>query len=264
MLVGVVLLTIVVMVTVCAPLITSIDPRALAVDARLRPPSAAHLFGTDDLGRDLFARILYGGRISLGIGISAALLSSIVGGAIGLISPSNPLLDAIVMRIMDGVMSIPTILLAIALIAVAGASVQNVVMAVSIVEAPRIARIVRGEVLALRGLPFIDAAVASGSSTAKIMWRHLLPGVLPQLTVQTTFVWAAAMIIEAGLSFIGAGTPPSTPSWGNIMADGRALWQIRPNLIFIPAAFLSVTLFAVNAVGEGLRQALNPRSAGSR
>jgi peptide/nickel transport system permease protein len=253
-----------VLLTLCAPLVTPLDPRALAVDVRLQPPSAMHPFGTDDLGRDLLARVLYGGRISLSVGVAAALLSSIVGAAIGLISPSSPLLDAVVMRIMDGVMSIPTILLAIALVAVAGASVQNVVMAVTIVETPRIARVIRGEVLTLRGLPYIDAAIASGSSPAKVIWRHLLPGVLPQLTVQTTFVWAAAMIIEAGLSFIGAGTPPTTPSWGNIMADGRALWQIRPNLIFIPAAFLSVTLFGVNALGDGLRQLLNPRSAGGR
>jgi peptide/nickel transport system permease protein len=264
MLVGAGLLSIVVLLILCAPLVTPIDPRALALDARLQLPSALHPFGTDDLGRDLLARVLYGGRISLGVGVSAALLSSVAGAAIGLISPASPLLDAIVMRIMDGVMSIPTILLAIALVAVAGASVQNVVMAVTIVETPRIARIIRGEVLTLRSLPYIDAAIASGSSPAKIIWRHLLPGVLPQLTVQTTFVWAAAMIIEAGLSFIGAGTPPTTPSWGNIMADGRALWQIRPNLIFIPAAFLSVTLFGVNALGDGLRQVLNPRSAGGR
>ena len=258
------LLSAILLLTVFAPLITPVDPRALALDARLQPPSGAHPFGTDDLGRDLLARVLFGGRVSLEIGVCAAVLSSFIGAAIGVGAPSSRLIDAIVMRIMDGVMSIPTILLAIALVAVAGASVENVIVAVTIVEAPRIARVIRGEVLAIRGLPFIDAAVASGTSTPGIIWRHLLPGVLPQLIVQLTFVCAAAMMIETGLSFIGAGAPPTTPSWGNIMADGRALWQIRPNLIFIPAAFLSITLLGVNMLGEGLRTALNPRSVERR
>jgi peptide/nickel transport system permease protein len=244
--------------------LTPCDPRAIAVEVRLASPSAAHLFGTDGLGRDLLARVLYGGRVSLGIGFSAALLSALIGASVGIVSPTSRTIDAVVMRILDGVMSIPTILLAIALVAVAGATVQNVVIAVTVVEAPRIARIIRSEVLSLRERPFIDAAIASGSSTPKIMLRHLLPGVIPQLIVQTTFVWGAAMMIEAGLSFIGAGTPPSTPSWGNIMADGRALWQVRPNLIFVPAAFLSCTLFAVNLLGEGLRKALNPRAMRGR
>jgi len=243
------LLLAVVSLAVCAPLVTPADPHALAVDARLLPPSLTHPFGTDDLGRDLLARVLYGGRVSIGIGVSAAALSS--------------LLDAVVMRIVDGVMSIPTILLAIALVAVAGASVHNVVIAVTVVETPRIARIIRAQVLTLRDRPYIDAAIASGSSTPKIILRHLAPGVFPQLIVQAAFVCAAAMMIEAALSFIGAGAPPTTPSWGNIMADGRALWQIKPNLIFIPAAFLSVTLFSVNLLGEGLRKALNPRAAGT-
>ena len=264
LLVGAGLLSAILLLTLFAPLITPIDPRALALDARLQPPSGAHLFGTDDLGRDLLARVLFGGRVSLEVGVCAAVLSSLIGAAIGVGAPSSRLIDAIVMRIMDGVMSIPTILLAIALVAVAGASVKNVIIAVTIVEAPRIARVIRGETLTIRGLPFIDAAIASGSSTPKIIWRHLLPGVLPQLIVQLTFVCAAAMMIEAGLSFIGAGTPPTTPSWGNIMADGRALWQIRPNLIFIPAAFLSITLLGVNMLGEGLRTALNPRSVERR
>lgn len=248
---------------VFAPIITHIDPRALELDARLQPPSAAHPFGTDDLGRDLFARVLYGGRVSIGVGVAAAILSSALGAAVGVIAPINRALDMVIMRIVDGLMSIPAILLAIALVAVAGASVQNVIIAVTVVEIPRIARIIRSEVLSLRERPFIDAAVTTGSSAPRIILRHLLPAVASQLIVQATFVWAAAMMIEAGLSFIGAGTPPTTPSWGNIMADGRSLWQIRPNLIFIPAAFLSATLIGVNLLGDGLRKALNPRS-GSR
>jgi len=255
------LLIVVALLALAAPLITPIDPRALALDDRLLPPGPAHPFGTDGLGRDVLSRVLYGGRVSLGVGLAAASLSALFGAALGVVAPVIRWLDTLVMRIVDGIMSIPSILLAIALVAVAGASVRNVVIAVTVVEAPRIARIIRSETLSLRGRAYIDAAVTAGSSTWKIIWRHLLPGVAAQLTVQTAFVWAAAMMIEAGLSFIGAGTPPTTPSWGNIMADGRALWQIRPNLIFIPAAFLSVSLVGVNLLGEGLRKALNPRGA---
>jgi peptide/nickel transport system permease protein len=249
---------------VLAPLLTPFDPRALVVAARLATASLRHPLGTDGLGRDLWSRLLYGGRVSLGVGFFAALLSSLIGLCIGIVSPMNRLLDAAVMRIMDGVMSIPTILLAIALVSVAGSSVRNVVVAITIVEAPRIARIIRARTLALRGRPFIDAAVASGSSLPKIILRHLLPGVLPQLIVQATFVWSGAMLIESSLSFIGAGTPPTTPSWGNIMADGKALWQIRPNLIFFPAVFLSISLLAVNLIAEGLRKVASPQSASHR
>jgi peptide/nickel transport system permease protein len=257
-LIGAGLLTAVAAMAVFAPLITPIDPRALALDQRLLLPAPGHPFGTDDLGRDLFARVLFGGRVSLGVGVAAALLSALVGATLGLIAPINRALDMLIMRVVDGMMSIPAILLAIALVAVAGASVENVIIAVTVVETPRIARIIRSEVLSLRERPFIDAAITAGSSAPRIILRHLLPGVASQLIVQTAFVWAAAMMIEAGLSFIGAGTPPTTPSWGNIMADGRSLWQIRPGLIFIPAAFLSATLIGVNLVGDGLRKALDP------
>jgi peptide/nickel transport system permease protein len=259
--VGGALLAAVAILALAAPLITPIDPRALALDDRLLPPGAGHPFGTDDLGRDVLSRVLYGGRVSLGVGLAAAALSARVGALLGVVAPVIRWLDTLVMRVVDGIMSIPAILLAIALVAVAGASVRNVIIAVTVVEAPRIARIIRSETLSLRGRAYIDAAVTAGSSTWKIIWRHLLPGVSAQLIVQTAFVWAAAMMIEAALSFIGAGTPPTTPSWGNIMADGRALWQIRPNLIFVPAAFLSVSLIGVNLLGEGLRKALNPRGA---
>jgi peptide/nickel transport system permease protein len=261
--IGAGLLVAVAALAIFAPLITPIDPRALALDQRLLAPAPGHPFGTDDLGRDLFARVLYGGRVSLGVGVAAALLSALVGATLGLIAPINRALDMLIMRVVDGMMSIPAILLAIALVAVAGASVENVIIAVTVVETPRIARIIRSEVLSLRERPFIDAAVTTGSSWPRIIVRHLLPGVASQLIVQTAFVWAAAMMIEAGLSFIGAGTPPTTPSWGNIMADGRSLWQIRPGLIFIPAAFLSATLIGVNLVGDGLRKALDP-GAGTR
>jgi peptide/nickel transport system permease protein len=257
--VGAVLLTIMALLAIFAPLLGTVDPRALSTGTRLRPPSAQHWFGTDMLGRDVYSRVLYGGRISLLIGVSAALLSSAFGAAIGLVSAFGNVVDLVVMRIMDGIMSIPAILLAIALMAVAGGSVENVITAVTIVEIPRVARLVRGVVLSLRSQPYVEAAIAAGSPMPKIVWHHLLPGIFAPLIVQGTFVWATAMILEAALSFIGAGTPPTIPSWGNIMADGKALWQVKPYLIFIPAGFLSVTLLAVNLLGDGLRDLLDPR-----
>jgi peptide/nickel transport system permease protein len=255
------LLACVILLALAAPLLTSVDPRALAPGSRLLVPSALHWFGTDQLGRDLFARVLYGSRISLLVGFSVAFLSSLIGTFVGLLSASDRRLDAIVMRTMDGVMSIPAILLAIALMAVSGGSVTNVIVAVTIVEVPRVARLVRGIALSLREQPYVEAAIAAGTSHARIVLRHLLPGVVAPLIVQATFVWATAMILEAALSFIGAGTPPTTPSWGNILADGRALWQIRPTLIFFPATFLFITLLAVNMLGDGLRDVLDPQRA---
>jgi peptide/nickel transport system permease protein len=171
------------------------------------------------------------------------------------------ILDTVVMRIMDGLMSIPSILLAIALMALTRGSVTNVVVAISVAEIPRVARLVRGVVLTLREQPYVEAATTSGSGLAKTIFRHVLPNTLAPLTVQATYVWASAMITEAILSFIGAGTPPIIPSWGNIMAEGRALWQVKPYLVFFPAVFLSVTVLAVQLLGDGLRDALDPRLA---
>ena len=165
------------------------------------------------------------------------------------------------MRVMDGLMSIPPILLAVALMALTRGSVGNVITAITIAEIPRVSRLVRGVVLSIRELPFVDAAVAAGTRTPAIILRHILPNTLAPMTVQATYICAGAMIIEAILSFIGAGTPPTIPSWGNIMAEGRALWQVKPFIIFFPALFLSVTVLAVNLLGDGLRDALDPRMA---
>jgi peptide/nickel transport system permease protein len=255
------LLVIMIGVALLVPFVLKGDPRALSPGSRLLAPSALHWFGTDQLGRDLFLRVLYGARISLFVGISVALLSSVIGTAVGMLSASSRRLDGIVMRVMDGVMSIPAILLAIALMAVVGGSVLNVIVAVTIVEIPRVARLIRGIVLSLREQPYVEAAIAAGTRPVMILIRHLVPGIVAPLIVQATFVWATAMILEAGLSFIGAGTPPTTPSWGNILADARALWQIRPTMIFFPAGFLFVTLLAVNMLGDGLRDLLDPRQA---
>jgi len=260
--IGAGLLALMLFVSLAAPLLGAGDPRALSVAERLAAPSPRHLFGTDELGRDLYARALYGGRISLAVGFFAALFSAFLGALIGVIGGSSRRLDDVLMRIMDGLMSIPSILLAIALMAVAGASVQNVILAVTVVETPRVARLVRSVVLSIRELSYVEAAIAAGSSPSQIIVRHYLPGIWAPLAVQATFLWGAAMLIEAALSFIGAGTPPSIPSWGNIMAAGKSLWQVRPGLIFIPAIFLSATVLGVNLLGDGLRKALDPKTRG--
>jgi len=258
---GGVLLAVVVFVAVAAPLLGTADPTALAPAKRLRAPSMIYWFGTDSLGRDIYSRVLYGARVSLIVGFSVALLASVTGMAIGLVSGFVRWADSVIMRLMDGLMSIPPILLAIALMALTRGSVGNVVTAIAIAEIPRVSRLVRGVVLTLREQPYVEAAVASGTRVPMIIWRHIVPNTLAPITVQATYICASAMITEAILSFIGAGTPPIIPSWGNIMAEGRALWQVKPYIVFFPAVFLSLTVLAVNLLGDGLRDALDPRMA---
>ncbi len=255
------LVLLMVSVAVFAPWLWTKDPTALAPALRTREPSATYWFGTDMLGRDVYSRVLYGTRVSLTVGFSVAICASAIGLTIGLISGFIRMADAIIMRIMDGMMSIPSILLAIALMALTRGSVGNVILAITIAEIPRVSRLVRGVVLSLREQPYVDAAVASGTRTPMIILRHILPNTLAPLMVQATYICASAMITEAILSFIGAGTPPIIPSWGNIMAEGRALWQVKPYIVFFPAVFLSITVLAVNLLGDGLRDALDPRMA---
>jgi peptide/nickel transport system permease protein len=247
------------LIALLAPWLGTVDPTALAPARRTREPSAAFWFGTDMLGRDIYSRVLYGARVSLGVGFSVAILASLAGLTIGLVSGFLRWADGMIMRVMDGVMSIPPILLAIALMALTRGSVGNVITAITIAEIPRVSRLVRGVVLSLREQPYVDAAVAAGTRTGTILLRHILPNTIAPMTVQATYVCASAMIVEAILSFIGAGTPPTIPSWGNIMAEGRALWQVKPYIVFFPAIFLSLTVLAVNLLGDGLRDALDPR-----
>ena len=258
---GIGLLGLMVLAAIFAPLLGTQDPTALAPAKRTREPSAEFWFGTDAFGRDIYSRVLYGARISLLVGFSVAVLASLAGLLIGLVSGYMRALDGVIMRMMDGLMSIPPILLAVALMALTRASVENVIMAITIAEIPRVSRLVRGVVLSLREQPYVEAAVASGSTTLRIIFRHILPNTVAPLTVQATYICGSAMIIESILSFIGAGTPPIIPSWGNIMADGRALWQVKPYIILFPAIFLSITVLAVNLLGDGLRDALDPRMA---
>jgi peptide/nickel transport system permease protein len=255
------LLILMLLVAVLAPYLGTVDPTALAPAKRTRSPSAEYWFGSDMFGRDIYSRVLYGTRVSLMVGLSVAVLASLAGLIIGLISGFVRWADGIIMRIMDGIMSIPPILLAITLMALTRASVSNVIIAITIAEFPRVARLVRSVVLSLREQPYVDAAVAAGTRTPMIILRHILPNTLAPMSVQATYICASAIIVEAILSFIGAGTPPTNPSWGNIMADGRALWQVKPFIVFFPALFLSLTVLAVNLLGDGLRDMLDPRMA---
>ncbi|MDT7952782.1 MAG: ABC transporter permease [Acetobacteraceae bacterium] len=261
MVIGGVLLLLILICAVAAPWLWTVDPTALAPAKRTRVPSAQYWFGTDALGRDIYSRVLYGARVSLTVGFAVAVLASAAGLLIGLVSGFVRWLDGLIMRVMDGLMSIPPILLAIALMALTRGSVGNVVLAITVAEIPRVSRLVRGVVLSLREQPYVEAAIASGTRAPLIIWRHILPNTLAPITVQATYICASAMITEAILSFIGAGTPPTIPSWGNIMAEGRALWQVKPHIVFFPAVFLSATVLAVNLLGDGLRDALDPRMA---
>src|SRR5256714_8820259 len=226
MILGGVLLLVMLMMAVFAPYLHTVDPQALSPIRRLRWPSAQYWFGTDMLGRDVYSRTVYGARVSLIVGISVALLATTCGLAIGVIAGFTRWVDAIVMRIMDGLMSIPSVLIAIALMALTRASLQNVIFAITVAEVPRVTRLVRGVVLTLREQPYVEAAIATGTGPIRILCRHIVPTTLPPLLVQGTFITASAMITEAILSFIGARPPPNIPSWGNIMAEGLSLLQL--------------------------------------
>ena len=258
---GGLLLALILFAAVAAPLLWTVDPTALAPAKRTRPPSAIYWFGTDMLGRDVYSRVIYGSRVSLAVGFAVAVLASLAGIVLGLVSGFIRWADSIIMRVVDGLLSIPGILIAISLTALYRGSVFVVVVAITIAEVPRVARLVRGVVLSLREQPYVEAAVASGTRVPMIIWRHILPNTLAPIMVQATYICASAMITESILSFIGAGTPPTIPSWGNIMAEGRALWQVKPYIVFFPAIFLSLTVLSVNLLGDGLRDALDPRTA---
>ena len=260
-LIGGAILVVMIAMAIFAPWLGTIDPQLVFPIKRLRPPSATSWFGTDMLGRDVYSRVIYGARVSLVVGLAVALLSTLLGLAIGLVTGYLRRVDAVVMRVMDGLMSIPSVLLAIALMALTKASMGNVIAAITLAEVPRVVRLVRSLVLTLREQPSVEAAIASGTTLPLILVRHILPNIAAPLLVQGTYVCGSAMITEAILSFIGAGTPPNIPSWGNIMAEGRSLVQIASYLIIFPGICLSLTVLAVNLLGDGMRDALDPRLA---
>jgi peptide/nickel transport system permease protein len=258
---GFVILGVIVAATVLAPWLARHDPLFIDPLGRLKPPLGDHLLGTDAVGRDVLSRTIHGGRVSLIIGFAVALAATFIGLLIGLVGGYTRIADAVLMRVMDGLMSIPTILLAIALMAIAKASLTTVIVAITAVEVPRVARLVRSVVLSIREQAYVEAAVISGSRTAKILFRHVLPNTLAPLTVQATYIGAAAILIESLLSFLGAGTPPEVPSWGNIMAEGRTYFLVAPWIILAPGLVLATTVLAINLLGDGLRDMLDPRFA---
>ncbi|MEI4483193.1 MULTISPECIES: ABC transporter permease [unclassified Phyllobacterium] len=258
---GASLLAVILAVSIVGPHLYSIDPNLVSPLNRLKLPSSAHLFGTDALGRDLFARVMYGSRISLIVGVAVAVLSMIAGITLGLVAGYFSSIDTILSRALEAFMAIPAVLLAIALIALTKASVGNVIIALTISEIPRVTRLMRSVVLTLREQPFVEAAVATGTPVVQILLRHILPNTLAPLIVQGTFICGSAIITESILSFIGAGTPSTVPTWGNIIADGRSFFQLYPHMIFFPALFLSLTVLSINLVGDGLRDYLDPRMA---
>jgi peptide/nickel transport system permease protein len=256
---GAVVLLAIVLVAIAAPLLATGNPLSINPLRRLRPPSAAFWFGTDHLGRDLWNRVLYGARVSLLVGGAVAGISMSVGLVIGLVAGYVRSIDAIVMRVMDGLMAIPSILLAVALMALTRASVTNVIVAISVAEIPRVVRLVRSLVLTLRDEVYVQAAISSGTRLPRILRRHILPNVMGPVLVQGTYIFAAAILIEAALSFLGAGTPSNVPSWGNTISEGRPFFLLAAWIVIIPGMFLSATVLAVNLLGDGLRDALDPR-----
>ncbi len=259
--IGAGLLLVIIALVLGADWLGTVDPNFIAPARRNRDPSLAAWFGTDALGRDLYSRVLAGARMSLFVGLAVAICASALGIVTGLLAGAVRTLDPVIMRMMDGLMSIPSILLAIALTALSQGSIINVVFAITLAEFPRMCRLVRGLVLSIREQPYVDGAIAAGCTLPQVLFRHIMPNTFGPVIVQATYICSAAMITEAALSFIGAGIPPSIPSWGGIMSEGRALWQIKPHIIFFPALFLSLTVLAVNMLGDGLRDALDPRGA---
>lgn len=262
--IGAVLTLTMVIMALAAPLIATHDPFQTSVRTRFESPSGAHLLGTDEYGRDVFSRIVHGARVSMYVGVGVVLISTIAGTIIGLFSGYFRRLDNILMRVMDALMAFPSILLAIAILAALGPRTSNVIVALSIVYTPRTARVVRGKVLSVREEDYVESARVVGLGNLRIIFRYILPNVMAPLIVQATFILALTIIAEAGLSYIGAGTPPPTPSWGNILADGRPHMHRAPWMTIFPGLFIMISVLGLNIVGDGLRDVLDPRLKGSQ
>ncbi|MES0007827.1 ABC transporter permease [Mesorhizobium sp. M0062] len=253
------LLALLIILALAAPLYAG-DPVNMDPFKRLQRPSAEMWFGRDNLGRDVFARTIFGARISLLVGLLSASSAAVVGLLIGVIAGYSRSFDNVVMRVMDGLMSIPTMLLAVALISLTGPGIGILIVAIAIPETPAVARLVRSVVLGVRERPYVEAAICGGARLPKVLWRHILPSTIPALMVQGATVCASAIMTEAGLSFLGVGVPPEIPSWGNMIASSRLYLAIAPLTIFAPGICLAVTVLAVNLLGDGLRDMFDPRS----
>ncbi|MGX5845172.1 ABC transporter permease [Mesorhizobium sp. ArgA1] len=253
------LLTLLLIVALAAPFYAG-DPLNMDPFKRLQPPSAEAWFGTDNLGRDVFARTMYGAQVSLLVGLISAACAALGGLLIGLIAGYIRAFDNIVMRVMDGLMSIPTILLAIALISLTGPGIGILIVAITIPQLPSVTRLVRSVVLSVRDRPYVEAAICGGARVPKVLWRHILPSTIPPLMVQSAIVCADAILTEAGLSFLGVGVPPEIPSWGNMISSSRLYLAIAPLTVFAPGIGLAIIVLAVNLLGDGLRDLFDPRA----
>ena len=272
-LIGGTILLIMLLIAVLAPVLGTVDPTRIDPAARNKKPGTEITFrlddgktakrvvlmGTDSLGRDVYSRVIYGTRVSLMVGVSVALCAIAIGTVIGLVSGYVRWADAIIMRIMDGLMAIPGILLAIALVSIWRAGLITVIFAIVVPDVPRVVRLVRSIVLTVREEPYVEGAISVGTPTWILLFRHILPNTVAPLIVQGTFLAAAAILSEAALSFLGIGIPPEIPSWGNIMAEGRTLFRVFPHNILYPGIFLAFTVLAINIMGDGLRDTLDPK-----
>ena len=259
MVIGAVLLGLIVLVALFAPLLMTHDPTFQEPRERLIAPFGDYVFGTDAQGRDIYSRVLKGAQLSLIVGVSVAIATSLLGGFIGLITGFVPKVDAPIMRIMDGLMAFPGIVLAIGIMAVRGAAIGNVILALTVVNTPRMARVVRSVVIGLARTQFVEAAESSGCSMWRVLRVHLLPNCMSPLIVQASFVFAEAVLGEATLSFLGAGAPPSVPSWGGMLSESRLYLSQAPWTMIVPGAALTITVFALNLLGDGLRDMLDPK-----
>ena len=267
------ILLVMLVIAILAPFLGTVDPTRIDPAARNKKPGTEITFrlddgqtakrvvlmGTDSLGRDVYSRVIYGTRVSLVIGVAVAMASIAIGLVIGLVSGYIRWADGIIMRVMDGLMAIPGILLAIALVSIWRAGLITVIFAIVVPDVPRVVRLVRSVVLSVREEPYVEGAISVGTPTWTLMFRHILPNTVAPLIVQGTFIAAAAIIAEAILSFLGIGIPPEIPSWGNIMAEGRTLFRVFPHNILYPGIFLALTVLAINVMGDGLRDTLDPK-----
>ena len=264
LLIGAVVFALIVLSALLIPAINQVDPNAMEVSQRLQPPSAQHLFGTDEFGRDLFTRVLYGARSSLAVGCAVAIFSCVLGTVIGVYASYFKILDHILMRICDGLIAIPGILLAIALMAALGTTNWNVILALTIVYTPSVARVVRSSALVTKNQTYVEAAKVQGASSGRILWKLILPSVISPLTVQASFIFAQAILSEASLSFLGAGIPAPAASWGNILQASKQVLQKAPWTVLFPGAAVILCVLSLNLLGDGLRDYLDPHTAGRR